>query len=322
KLRKKSLAENLEKWKVDSRQKNNDTLSYNLANQDLTRLQSLQASLKERLKQLDFEIGQDKFRVTLVDRAREPKIPSNNKRIKYMAAAPVGILFLIVGLFMVLEVKAERVGDLEALSSRVQSEVYALPPLPTSRSIRRRELPEADDQIEQFIQRLDHLRYAVCGTPAELEKGRCVLITSAIGGEGKTTLGAQLAARCGHAGMSTLLIDADLRRTSLCALLDVPEGPGLSDALMHDEPPPGELVVPVQGGTFHLLPAGTPVQDTSRVLQSRKLGILIGQFRQLYDLIIIDSPPVLPGPDALIIGRWVDGAVLAVGSRSRRCAHA
>jgi capsular exopolysaccharide synthesis family protein len=218
----------------------------------------------------------------------------------------------MLGLFLLLEVKAERVADPEALSSRTHSEVFALPPLPTSRSIRRRNLLDPDDQIEQFIQRLDHLRFAVCGIPAELEKGRCVLITSAIGGEGKTTLGAQLAARCGKAGMSTLLIDADLRRTSLCALLDVPEGPGLSDALLHDDPPPSELVIPVQGGTFHLLPAGTPVQDTSRVLQSRKLGLLIGQFRQLYDLVIIDSPPVLPVPDALIIGRWVDGAVLAV----------
>jgi tyrosine-protein kinase Etk/Wzc len=139
-----------------------------------------------------------------------------------------------------------------------------------------------------------------------------VLITSAIGGEGKTTLAAQLAARCGNAGMSTLLIDADLRRTGLCPLLDIPEGPGLSDALTQDEPPPTELVIPVQGGTFHLLPAGTPVQDTSRTLENRRLGLLIAQFRQLYDLIIIDSPPVLPVPDALIIGRWVDGAVLAV----------
>ena len=59
-----------------------------------------------------------------------------------------------------------------------------------------------------------------------------MLITSAIGREGKTTLAAQLAARCGNAGMLTLLIDADLRRTGLCSLLDVPEGPGLSDALM------------------------------------------------------------------------------------------
>ena len=44
-----------------------------------------------------------------------------------------------------------------------------------------------------------------------------MLITSAIGGEGKTTLAAQLAARCGNAGMSTLLIDADLRRSRLSA---------------------------------------------------------------------------------------------------------
>jgi tyrosine-protein kinase Etk/Wzc len=67
-------------------------------------------------------------------------------------------------------------------------------------------------------------------------------------------------------------------------------------------------VIPVQGGTFYLLPAGTPTKDTSRVLQ--KFGALITQLRQLYDLVIIDSPPVLPVPDALIMGRWADGAVL------------
>jgi Mrp family chromosome partitioning ATPase len=113
--------------------------------------------------------------------------------------------------------------------------------------------------------------------------------------------------------MSTLLIDADLMRAGLCSLLDVPEGPGLSDVLLSDNPPPtDELIIPIQGGTFHLLPAGTPVQDTSRPLQDRKLGLLIAQLRERYGLIIIDSPPVLPVPDALIIGRWVDGAVLAV----------
>ena len=109
-----------------------------------------------------------------------------------MAAAPVGVMFMMLGLFLLLEIKAERVADPDALSTRVRSEVYALPPLPTARSMRK--LNGADDQIEQFIQRLDHLRFAVCGNPGELGKGRCVLITSAIGGEGKTTLAAQLAA--------------------------------------------------------------------------------------------------------------------------------
>ena len=72
-----------------------------------------------------------------------------------------------------------------------------------------------------------------------------------------------------------------------------------------------EVVIPVQGGTFYLLPAGTPIQDTSRIFQDPNLGLLITQLRQDYDLIIIDSPPVLPVPDALILGRWADGAVLA-----------
>ena len=72
-----------------------------------------------------------------------------------------------------------------------------------------------------------------------------------------------------------------------------------------------ELVIPVQGGTFHLLAAGTPVQDTSRVLQGRNFAMLIAQLRHRYEMIIIDSPPVLPIPDALILGRWTDGALLA-----------
>jgi polysaccharide biosynthesis transport protein len=312
KQKKVRLAEMVSKLEIQNTTQNSEQLKASILNQELAYHKRLQEVVKLKLAQLDFDIGQEAYRIEVRDKAEVPKIASNNKRMKYMAVAPVGVLFALLGLFLLVEVKAERVGDPDALSTRVQSEVYALPPLPTVRSLRKRGPGDADDQIEQFIQRLDHLRFAVCGNPAELEKGRCVLITSAIGGEGKTTLAAQLAARCGNAGMSTLLIDADLRRTGLCSLLDVPEGPGLSDALTNDEPAATELVIPVQGGTFHLLPAGTPASDTSRVLQNRKLGLLIAQFRQIYDLVIIDCPPVLPVPDALILGRWVDGAVLAV----------
>jgi non-specific protein-tyrosine kinase len=136
-----------------------------------------------------------------------------------------------------------------------------------------------------------------------------VLVTSAVGGEGKTTLAAQLAARCGNAGISTLLIDADLRRAALCSLLDVPEGPGLSDVL--EGAKIEDVVIPVQGGTFHLLRAGTPVQDSSRILQGRNFPMLVAQLRRRYELIFIDAPPVLPVPDALMLGRWTDGALLA-----------
>ena len=239
-----------------------------------------------------------------------PKQPYNNKRIKYMAILPVGVLLALLGLFLLMEVKAERVADPDRLSSRVQSEVFALPPLPANRPTRKLNGSGVDDQIDRFIQRLDHLRFSICGNPHDAELGRCVLITSAIGGEGKTTLAAQLAARCGDAGISTLLIDADLRRASLCPLLDVPEGLGLSDVL-RAEAKLEDVVIPVQGGMFYLLAAGTPVQDTSRIFQRHDFAMLVAQLRQRYEMIIIDSPPVLPVPDALILGQWTDGALLA-----------
>ena len=308
--KKEKLAALFKEMQVDQKISNDDTFEATFLNHEIATRMNWQEQAQKNLEQLSFEAHQDKYRVVLVDAAAPPLTPSNNKRLKFLAAAPVGVMFMMLGLFLLLEIKAERVADPDALSTRVRSEVYALPPLPTARSIRKLSESDANDQIEQFVQRLDHLRFAVCDKPAELGKGRCVIITSAIGGEGKTTLAAQLAARCGNAGMSTLLIDSDFRRASLCPLLDVPEGPGLSDVLK-DEATIDEVTIPVQGGAFYLLPAGTIARDTSRLLQGPKFGQLMSQLRQLYDLIIIDSPPVLPVPDALIMGRWTDGAVIA-----------
>ncbi len=304
-------AEMFKKVEVKQKATNNDSLKFAYTSQELNSLLSREDQVKRTLAQVEFQSGQEEYRVVRVDKAQVPKIASNNKRWKYMAAAPVGVLFMMLGLFLLLEIKAERVADPDALSTRVRSEVYALPPLPKSRGLRKRNERTLDAQIEEFIDRLDHLRFAVCGNSVQPGKGRCVLITSAIEKEGKTTLAAQLAARCGNAGMSTLLIDADLRRGALSSVLDVPpDGLGLSDVL-RGESAIEDVVVAIQGGAFSLLCAGTQVREIGTLFQDRQFGMFITQLRQRYDLIIIDSPPVLPVPDALILGRWADGAILA-----------
>jgi len=303
------LTELIDKFEVEKKHSHTDALEATFERDDLSRYYNMFDQVNRKLEQLEFTKDKAGIEIERTDEAELPKVPNNNKRLRYMALLPVAVLFGVLGLFLLLEVRSERVGDPDLLSSRVQSEVYALPPLPTTRSARKLSGPMIDDQIERFIQRLDHLRFAVCGDQHGADLGRCVLVTSAVGGEGKTTLVAQLAARCGNARISTLLIDADLRRAALCPLLDVPEGPGLSDVL--EGAKIEDVVIPVQGGTFHLLSAGTPVQDTSRILQGQNFPMLIAQLRQRYQLIFIDSPPVLPVPDALILGRWADGALLA-----------
>lgn len=311
KARKDTLESHLQDLQIENKEARVDAINAEIARKQLDDLRGQKIRIDNHLKQAMYESETEQIRVSIADAVQMPVSPTQNKRLKLMAIAPVAVLAGFIGLFLLFEIKAERVSDPDSLSTRVQSEVFALPPLPSAREVRKmRALEHGGDQIDRFIQRLDHLRFAVCGSQSSLEVGRCVLITSAVGGEGKTTLAAQLAARCGNAGMSTLLIDADMRRASLGTLLDVADGPGLSDVLK-EELTVEEATVPVQGGTFHLLPAGTPIDNISLALHGPNFGILIARLRELYDLIVIDSPPVLPVPDALILGQWADGVILA-----------
>ena len=157
---------------------------------------------------------------------------------------------------------------------------------------------------------MDHVREALCGGLAPGAPGRCVLITSAVGAEGKTSLASQLAARCANAGVSTLLIDCDLRRPSLNRVLDVPEGVGLTDILRGDAVLEDTLM-PLGHLGCTLLPAGRPEANPARLILGQTIGPLLERLRRSYDVVIIDSPPVLPVPDALALGRFADGAVLA-----------
>ena len=78
--------------------------------------------------------------------------------------------------------------------------------------------------------------------------------------------------------------------------------------------------MPVLGNTFRVLPAGTWIEDPCRLLRKRALGTMVARLRQTYDLIIIDSPPVLRVPDALLMGRCADCTWLTTRYDLSRCA--
>ena len=208
--------------------------------------------------------------------------------------------------------------DPEDVPGRLRLSVLGVvPPLPgpgPPRAIARgREELRSRRDLDQFIQSLDHLRVAICsGRDARGRPRRSILITSACGGEGKTTLAAQLAERCVNAGLLTLLIDADLRNPTLSRMFDLSAGRGLVDVLRGEAMAEEAIAVIGGAGGFHFLPAGSARVDPGRLLHDDRLPGLLARARESFDLVIVDAPPVLPVPDALTIGRWVDGAVLAV----------
>jgi succinoglycan biosynthesis transport protein ExoP len=295
---------------VKNRTMATDAVDIELIRDERSTLREMQEAVIRRLEQLRFEAkGEARIRPVNQGGAMVPGRPVSDKRITYLAFTPVGVLGTVLGLIVLLEIRAGRVDDPEVLSSRIKHEVFSIAPLPNIRPGDDANSDKAEQRLARFVQSLDHLRVAICegGQPGE---GRCVMITSATGGEGKTTLSAHLAARCANSGTTTLLVDADMRRASLGRLLDVPVGPGLGDVL-GGEIDLDEALITVQAGGFHFLSAGTPGRDPSRVLKSNRFSELIARLRLTYDLVIIDTPPVLPVADALIMGRWVDGAVMA-----------
>ena len=306
--RKMLLEKELSDTKIETTKRQSEEFEYQLLMQDYHELDNMSRLIHKKLEQLTFDSSQEE-KIRLRNPAREENLPIADKRFQYMAMAPLGVLGAVLGLVVLLELRSGRVADTDILSSRMKHEVFAIAPLPNVRAGIGQGGDRAEQRLARFVQSLDHLRVALCEGGSNGE-GRCVMITSATGGEGKTTLSAHLAARCANAGTSTLLIDADLRRASLGRLLDVPNGLGLGDVLAGSTELEGALIS-VQAGGFHFLSAGTPGIDPTRVLKSARLAELIGQLRQMYDLIIIDTPPVLPVADALIMGRWADGAVMA-----------
>ena len=237
-----ALNEKLERMRIDNQSTGGDQLNLEFAHDDLNRAMTLLNTVEDNLNQLQFEASSPIARIHKEFSAKPSNRPNSNNRLKIMALAPFVVGIGVLVLFAFLELHAGRVVDPDELPGRLRLQVLGVvPPLPQLAHLRstvsgnspvtRAEF-RAQRRLDEFVQSLDHLRVALCARPDPWGRNRhCVLITSACGSEGKTTLAAQLAERCVNAGLMTLLIDADLRNPTLSRMLDASENSGLIDVL-------------------------------------------------------------------------------------------
>jgi capsular exopolysaccharide synthesis family protein len=120
-----------------------------------------------------------------------------------------------------------------------------------------------------------------------------------------------LAVSLARAGQRTLLIDADLRRSSLAQLHALSADRGLSLALRGERPVAKAIQrCPVE--KLHAMAAGPEVLNSTELMLSPSLANVLAEVRTLYDAVIVDAPAVLEGPEACILALLVDGVVLVV----------
>ena len=145
-----------------------------------------------------------------------------------------------------------------------------------------------------------------------------LMVTSASEGEGKTSLAANLAVTLAQSSHRTLLIDADLRSPSCDRYFNIdPARPGLADILVGHRQL-GECVVQIDTEDLFVLPAGSDTPNPAEMLGSKKMSELLEYLTKGYDYIVIDSPPVLPVADPLLLSRFVDSTLFVVRSGETR----
>lgn len=147
---------------------------------------------------------------------------------------------------------------------------------------------------------------------ARTQSMQVVMVTSATQGEGKTSLSSQLATSMATAGMRTLIVDCDLRNPSVQKLFELPLGPGVSEVL-RQEIDVADAVQATAVPNLWVIPAGHCSNATIAALaQGHPIETLFNRLRGQFDFIIVDSCPVLPVADALLIGQHVDGVVFSI----------
>ena len=257
----------------------------------------------DRYEQTSAQAAMQEPDVNLISIAYAPLGPTGPARGQLMVLALVGST--ILGVVAALGVERLRVGVRTAEELEGETGLFPLGFVPRAHG---RDRSGLEMRETEYTAAVDHVRGMLRFGDA-MYRAHVALVTSAVPGEGKTFFCVSLAASVGRGGGRALIIDADVRRSQVAVSIDPwrPEAGRLdmkAGAIsIRRDMMPGVDVMTMRPQTGSQLPARLDPPDLERV---------INEARQHYDLILIDTPPVLALPDAPSFAGLVDGALLVV----------
>jgi polysaccharide biosynthesis transport protein len=276
-----------------------------------------QAVLKEQLAQMQVSGAVDTGDVALVTPAQTPTAPSSPKPVEDGLLGLAAGLALGLGAAFLHESLDDRLTSKEAAEHAGGVPVLAMTPVVAS--WRRRKKPlvvtvadPTSPAAEAYRSLRTSLQFARQG-----QQLRSVVVTSPGVNEGKTATLANLGVVFAQAGERVVLVSGDLRRPRIGDFFGLDEQVGLTNVLLGQRALE-ETLVPVPGfGRLTLLPAGSVPPNPAELLNVAQE--IFARLRHHFDLVLIDSPPVLPITDAAILARHADVTlVLAAAGQTRR----
>ncbi|HEX2689706.1 MAG TPA: polysaccharide biosynthesis tyrosine autokinase [Kofleriaceae bacterium] len=251
-----------------------------------------------------------------LDRAQFPTKPvSPNMRVNVALAA---IMALVVGLaIIVLLVFLDR--SIKTVTDATQATgapVLGVIPQVKAAELggknddRTRDMYVHENPKSSIAECCRSLRTNILFSAADREL-KTIAVCSANQREGKTTSVIYLGTTMAQSGQRTLLIDSDMRRPRLHKSTNVALTPGLSNLLI-GEADYDNLIKPTEVPDLFILPCGPPPPNPAELLLTKRFEIVLGELTKRFDRIILDSPPIQPVTDAIVLSKRVDGVVLVV----------
>jgi capsular exopolysaccharide synthesis family protein len=325
--RERLLAAAVAKEKAEVGVLNQLLIEHNLLKRESETNQQLYDNLLQRLKDATVSAGLRATNIHIIDPAKPPRRPVRpQKLLNTFIGLTVGLVLGVALAFVkeAVDTSIKSVDEAERLAS-----APALAVVPLARDTYRRMSagkptaaapPSATEGLallshpsspvaESFRTLLTSVVLSTAPKPPQV-----LLTTSSTGGEGKTVTSLNLGIALAQRGEPTLLIDADLRHPSVGKSLNLVNGKGLATFLTggHDIEKALRPFPPVP--TLWVLPAGPTPPNPAQLLSSSAMESLLRDLRKRFKFVVIDSPPVLPVTDAMILSTLVDGVVFVVES--------
>jgi capsular exopolysaccharide synthesis family protein len=284
-------------------------VDYTILREEANQSRTLYEDLLKKLKETGVLKGLKDSELAVVDPGRVPDKPSKpNTLINLIISVAVGLLFGFGGMLVAegLDGSIHSTGQIEKMGIPL---IGILPKYGNGQAAfdGMRDLRTINAPKSAYSEAVRSVRATL--VPAAYGAHRVIVVTSPNADEGKSLTARNLAVSVAQQGKRVVLVDADFRSNAGEAGPDFKSKDGLATLLVGPPAPPSLLQVANLPSLF-LLPSGAMPGNPAELLSSPRMKLLIDELRAQFDLVLIDSPPVLPVVDALLLSEMADSTLL------------
>ncbi len=299
----------LEKSMLDLR---NRSIRYNILKREVDTTKQLYDGLLQRYKEIGVAGGVGTNNISLIDPAVRPEKPRTPRVTLNLALGLIGGLLLGMGGALAIEYFDNRFKSPEDVEHTLGLPVLGIIPKSEGGAFDQVMADPRSPVAEAYRSLRTSIQFSTStGTPPT------IFVTSTKPAEGKSTTAAALATNFTQLGLKVLLIDGDLRKPSLHKKLSLPNEAGLSNYLVGS----GSLTEIIQrsdNALMHVMTTGPLPPNPAELLASTKMVELLSLVSRVFDVVVIDGPPLMGLADAVIMSSQVSASILVVAANDGR----